>query len=203
MATKVMDSGEEGEWFRGVRSEGVVHHRGGDVGLDGSFGHRRLGGVPMSRTLLLMRHAKAEDGFEMADFDRVLSDKGRSQAERVGHLLVERGYTPDHVICSSAERTRRTLDGVLAAMELNPEVDHTEAAYLAGPESLLELITYVDSEVETLLVVGHNPTIAQVAASFVGDQALAAFSPATVAVVNLEVEWLYTAPGTGTGHILS
>ena len=157
----------------------------------------------MSRTLLLMRHAKAEDGFGMADFDRALSDKGRKQAERVGHLLAEGGYAPDHVICSSAERTRRTLDGVLGAMGLNPEVDHTEAAYLAGPESLLELITYVDPEVNTLLVVGHNPTIAQVAASFVGREALAAFSPATVAAVDLEVEWLYAAPGTGTGQILN
>lgn len=157
----------------------------------------------MSRTLLLMRHAKAEDGFEMADFDRALSEKGRKQAERVGRLLTERGYAPDHVICSSAKRTGQTLDGVLGAMGLTPEVDRTEAAYLAGPESLLELVTYVDPGVRTLLVVGHNPTIAQVAASFVGHQALAAFSPATVAAVELDVEWLYAAPGTGTGHILN
>ncbi|MBR8742009.1 histidine phosphatase family protein [Nocardiopsis sp. MG754419] len=157
----------------------------------------------MNRTLLLMRHAKAEDGFGMADVDRPLSDKGHRQAERVGRLLSEEGYAPDHVICSSAERTRRTLEGVLTAMDLNPGVDHTEAAYLAGPDSLLDLITYVDPGVRTLLVVGHNPTIAQVAASFVGDQALAAFSPATVAAVDLEVEWLYTAPGMGSGRVLN
>lgn len=157
----------------------------------------------MSRTLLLMRHAKAEDGFGAMDFDRALDDKGRDQAERVGRLLQEKGYAPDHVICSAAARTRQTLDGVLGAMDLSPEVDHTEAAYLAGPDSLLELITYVDPAVNTLLVVGHNPTIAQVAASFVGSQAMTAFSPATVAAVDIEVEWLYTAPGTGTGQVLN
>lgn len=157
----------------------------------------------MSRTLLLMRHAKAEDGFGSIDFDRPLTDKGRDQAERVGRLLKEKGYAPEHVVCSAAARTRQTLDGVLGAMESAPEVDHTEAAYLAGPDSLLELITYVDPAVNTLLVVGHNPTIAQVAASFIGEQAMAAFSPATVAAIVLEVEWLYAAPGTGTGQILN
>ncbi|MEU3308778.1 SixA phosphatase family protein [Nocardiopsis sp. NPDC055551] len=157
----------------------------------------------MSRTLLLMRHAKAEDGFGAIDFDRALTDKGRDQAERVGRLLKEKGYAPEHVICSAAARTRQTLDGVLGAMDSAPEVDHTEAAYLAGPESLLELITYVDPVVNTLLVVGHNPTIAQVAASFIGEQAMAAFSPATVAAIDLEGEWLYAAPGTGTGRILN
>ncbi|MET9784017.1 SixA phosphatase family protein [Nocardiopsis alba] len=156
----------------------------------------------MTRTLLLMRHAQAEDGAGRVDFDRPLTDRGRAQAESVGRLLVERGYRPDHVVCSSALRTRQTLEGVLAAMGHEPEVDHTEAAYLAGPESLLELVGYVDPEVNTLLVVGHNPTIAQVASSFVGPEALAAFSPATVASVELEVEWLYAAPGTGAGYIL-
>ncbi|WP_067603970.1 SixA phosphatase family protein [Nocardiopsis listeri] len=157
----------------------------------------------MSRTLLLMRHAKAEDGFGSIDFDRALTDEGRDQAERVGRLLKEKGYAPEHVVCSAAARTRQTLDGVLGAMDQAPEVDHTEAAYLAGPDGLLELITYVDPAVDTLLVVGHNPTIAQVAASFIGEQAMAAFSPATVAAIDIEVEWLYAAPGTGTGRILN
>ncbi|MGW5880515.1 SixA phosphatase family protein [Nocardiopsis terrae] len=157
----------------------------------------------MTRTLLLMRHAKAEDGYGVMDHDRELTDKGRRQAERVGQLLTERSYEPDHVICSAARRTRQTLDGVLGAMELSPEVDYTEAAYLASADELLELVSYVDPEVRTVLLVGHNPAVAQVAASFVGSEALVAYSPATVAAVELEVEWLYTAPGTGTGSILN
>lgn len=73
----------------------------------------------MNRTLLLMRHAKAEDSYEVTDYDRALTTKGWGQAERVGQLLAERGYTPDHVICSAAKRTRQTLEGVLSAMELS------------------------------------------------------------------------------------
>ncbi|MFI6579407.1 SixA phosphatase family protein [Nocardiopsis sp. NPDC050513] len=159
----------------------------------------------MSRTLLLMRHAKADHGHAGADFDRALNDKGRGQAEKVGRLLAEQGYRPDHVICSAALRTRQTLDGVLGAMEPEPapEIEYSEAAYSAGADALLEMVNYVDPDVGTLLVVGHNPTIARLAAGFVGNEALVSYAPATVAAVELDVEWLYAAPGTGRGTLLN
>jgi phosphohistidine phosphatase len=148
-----------------------------------------------------MRHAQAENGFE--DFERGLTDRGRSQAEAVGRLLAERGYVPDHVICSAARRTRRTLDGVLGAMEpgVRPEVDYSEAAYSAGVDTLLELVNQVDPDAGTVLVVAHNPTVAQLAGAFLGSPV--AYPPATVAAVELEVEWLYAAPGTGSGTLLN
>jgi phosphohistidine phosphatase len=148
-----------------------------------------------------MRHAQAENGFE--DFERGLTDRGRSQAEAVGRLLAERGYVPDHVICSAARRTRQTLDGVLGTMEPEnrPEVDYSEAAYSAGVDTLLELVNQVDPDAGTVLVVAHNPTVAQLAASFLGSPT--AYPPATVAAVELEVEWLYAAPGTGSGALLN
>ncbi|QUX29049.1 histidine phosphatase family protein [Nocardiopsis akebiae] len=154
-----------------------------------------------ARRLLLMRHAQAENGFE--DFERGLTDRGRSQAEAVGRLLAERGYVPDHVICSAARRTRQTLDGVLGAMEpgVRPEVDYSEAAYSAGVDTLLELVNQVDPDAGTVLVVAHNPTVAQLAGAFLGGPA--AYPPATVAAVELEVEWLYAAPGTGSGALLN
>ncbi len=148
-----------------------------------------------------MRHAQAENGFE--DFERALTDRGRSQAETVGRLLAERGYVPDHVICSAARRTRQTLDGVLGAMEpgTHPEVDYSEAAYSAGVDTLLELVNQVDPDAGTVLVVAHNPTMAQLAGAFLGNPA--AYPPATVAAVELEVEWLHAAPGTGSGTLLN
>ncbi|MES0838167.1 MULTISPECIES: SixA phosphatase family protein [Nocardiopsidaceae] len=157
-----------------------------------------------ARTLLLMRHAEAENGHG-ADYERGLTDLGRAQADAVGRMLSRRGYAPDHVICSGARRTRQTLDGVLGAMEPGPrpEVDYSEEAYSAGVDTLLELVNRVDAGVRTLLVVAHNPTVAQVAAGFVGNEALVSYAPGTIAAVDLEVEWLYAAPGTGAGILLN
>lgn len=159
----------------------------------------------MSRTLLLMRHAEAESGFGIEDIDRPLTDRGRSQAENVGRLLAAQGYVPDHVLCSSARRTRQTLEGVLGALEpsRSPETDFSEAVYSAGTDTLLELITYVPAEAGTVLVVAHNPTVAQLAAEFLEKPLPAGYPPATVAAVALEVEWLYAAPGTGAAIMLN
>ncbi|MBE3001859.1 histidine phosphatase family protein [Nocardiopsis sp. HNM0947] len=159
----------------------------------------------MSRTLLLMRHAEAEAGFGVDDAERSLTDRGRSQAETVGRMLAAQGYTPDHVLCSSARRTRQTLDGVLGTLEprTRPEIDISEAVYSAGTDTLLELITYVPAEAETVLVVAHNPTVAQLASDFLGHPGMGGYPPATVTAVALEVEWLYAAPGTGAGVVLN
>lgn len=159
----------------------------------------------MKRTLLLMRHAKADVGHGEADFDRPLNDRGHLQAANVGRLLAERGYAPDHVICSGARRTRQTLKGVLHELDLpaSPELDYSDEAYSAGPDELLEMINRLDPQVGTVLVVGHNPTIAQLAAGFLGDDTLTRYAPATVAAIDLEVEWLHAAPGTGTGEVLN
>lgn len=160
----------------------------------------------MSRTLLLMRHAQAEPGFGVDDIDRPLTDKGLAQAKAVGRLLAQHGHRVDHVICSTALRTRQTLDGVLSTwgVETPPEVEYSEAAYNAATDTLLELVQYVDADAENVMVVGHNPSISQLVADFVaGSEPLTGFPPATVAAVRLDVEWLYAAPGTGIGHVLN
>lgn len=159
----------------------------------------------MSRTLLLMRHAEAESGFGVDDIDRSLTDRGRSQAENVGRLLAAQGYTPDHVLCSSARRTRQTLEGVLGALGPSPapETDFSEAVYSAGADTLLELITYVPAEAGSVLVTAHNPAVAKLAADFLEKPRQDGYPPATVTAISLEVEWLYAAPGTGVGLVLN
>src|SRR5699024_736053 len=162
--------------------------------------------VPMKRTLLLMRHAQAEPGFGIDDIDRPLTAQGQAQAKVVGRLLAQHGCRIDHVVCSTALRTRQTLDGVLSTLgaESPPEIEYNEAAYNAASDTLLELVQYADEDIETMMVVGHNPSISQLVFDFVaGSESLTGFPPATVAEVQLDVEWLYAAPGTGTGHILN
>ena len=66
----------------------------------------------MTLQLILMRHAKSSwDDPAAADFDRPLNGRGRRSAKALGHWLRQRGWLPDRVLCSSARRTRETLDG--------------------------------------------------------------------------------------------
>ncbi|CAM3662571.1 histidine phosphatase family protein [Nocardiopsis rhodophaea] len=155
------------------------------------------------KRLIILRHAKAEHGYVGTDHERELTDKGRKQAQKVGTLLTEADCIPDHVICSTAVRTRQTLDLAMERMPRRPTADYESAAYMAGIDTIFDLINMVDADISTLMVVGHNPTMAQLAAAFLEDEPLISFPTASVALVDLEVDWLYAAPGTGTARILT
>jgi phosphohistidine phosphatase len=151
----------------------------------------------MSRRLVVLRHAQAEHSASLADVDRPLTQEGRQQARMVGERLAREGLLPDHVLCSTARRTRQTWDLVAEQLPCEPEVDFDAELYTADVDTALQLVSYVDTQVRTLLVVGHNPTMAQLAAAFDSESGYLSFPPASVAVVDLDVDWLYIAPGTG------
>ncbi len=120
----------------------------------------------MSLRLILMRHAKSSWGDDsLDDHARPLNGRGRRSATAMGHWLKERGYAPERVLSSDAVRTRETWAGVSDAMNgtaTGPEVSFDRDLYLAPPEALLD---YVKSAgiIRELLVLAHNPGIAQVA----------------------------------------
>nr|BFE64212.1 histidine phosphatase family protein [Dactylosporangium thailandense] len=108
------------------------------------------------RTLILLRHAKAADPDDYAtDIERPLAPRGHRDAAAAGAWLEEQDLRPDAVLCSTAVRTRETL------AELGVEVPAVfEHRIYTGPASdTLELLQQVGATVETLLLVGHNPTL--------------------------------------------
>ncbi len=157
----------------------------------------------MTKQLIIVRHAKAEDATDNSDRERALTGRGRRQADDVGATLATRGVLPDHVICSTSVRTRQTLELAMGHFPQRPTVDFEEAVYGADPDTVLDLVHMADPGVGALLVVGHNPTMAQLAAMFTGNGGLMSFPTAGIALVELEVEWLYAEPGTGNGRILT
>jgi phosphohistidine phosphatase len=116
------------------------------------------------RTLVLLRHAKAEppDNYP-EDFDRPLSRRGRADAEAAGKWLVKAGLVPDQVLCSAAVRTRETWQCVSAAVGEVP-VTYEQSLYLSNAVEALELIQQTAASVGTLLVIGHNPTMSVLSA---------------------------------------
>lgn len=114
------------------------------------------------RRLILLRHAHAEPARAgQADAERPLSPEGEAEAQ-AGAKHLAALPRPDRVLCSPAARTRATAEGVLAQLgyidlRLEPDI------YEATPGTLMDLVES-HAEVETLLLVGHNPGLECLAA---------------------------------------
>jgi phosphohistidine phosphatase len=115
-----------------------------------------------SRRLVVVRHAKAEQSGE-TDLARRLADVGRSDAQAAGRWLAAEDVVPDHALVSAAPRARETWDRLAAGAGWSVEPTLDEGLYSAGPDTALDLIRGTPPEASVLVVVGHNPTMAQLA----------------------------------------
>jgi phosphohistidine phosphatase len=113
------------------------------------------------RRLLLIRHAKAADA--AVDRDRPLTARGARNAAAIGTWLARGGYAPDRIVVSPALRAAQTWEqaAAAAAPDLPPTVD--DRIYDNTLESVLATITETSDDVRTLVVVGHNPSVGELA----------------------------------------
>lgn len=186
-------------------------------------------GLRTNRRLLLLRHGKAESPLGVADADRPLAGRGRAQAGYAGREARERGMVPDLAVVSPALRTRQTWAEFAGAMGASawsrPEVEVEEAAaevevevevevdvavdmdrrvYDNTVDDLLDVVTEAPDEVRTLLVVGHNPSIASLAA-VLDDGSPGAdrhgladgYPTGTLTVFDVSGSWKTVGPGSG------
>jgi phosphohistidine phosphatase len=116
------------------------------------------------KTLWLLRHAKASaGGAGLADRERPLTARGRDAAERMGRQLAERGARLDLVLCSSSLRTRETFELVEKALGTALSVEFEDELYLASERDLQARIEQVPDDAASVLLVGHNPGVAELA----------------------------------------
>jgi len=109
------------------------------------------------RRLLLLRHAKTERPEPgERDRDRKLTARGRADAPIIGTYLAHHGLVPDLVLVSPVTRAEETWALVAPAFTKTPRVAKNERIYNASPETLISLIRQT-RDAHTLLVVGHNP----------------------------------------------
>ena len=114
----------------------------------------------LMKTLLLLRHAKAEnDAPGLTDLERALNERGEEQARSIGTFIKQQNLKLDLVLCSTAVRARQTAELVLAAAQLTASVLYDRRIYEASPEGLSEVITEVEDGMSTVLLVGHNPVM--------------------------------------------
>ncbi|GAB3868042.1 histidine phosphatase family protein [Nocardioides maradonensis] len=110
------------------------------------------------RTLVVIRHAKAEQ-YAASDFDRELTDRGRADAAEAGRWLATEGVVPGAAYVSAAARTRGTWAAIAEAAGWDLEPTYDRALYGTDEEGVLELVRVTDDAVDTVVVIGHNPTI--------------------------------------------
>jgi phosphohistidine phosphatase len=123
------------------------------------------------RRLLLLRHAKAERSQPGGgDHDRVLAARGRGDAKTLGAYLARHSFIPDRAVVSTAARTRETwtlLAAAMGKMDMTPPVSFEERIYDASPETILQAIKETGPDTGTLMIIGHNPGLQELAAMLV------------------------------------
>jgi phosphohistidine phosphatase len=155
------------------------------------------------RRLILTRHAKsAWDEPGLDDHDRPLNPRGLRAARELGDWLASRGYLPEEVLCSSALRTRQTWAAVAATpLEVIPTLHVMPDLYHASSDRMLTLLQ--TAEADTVMMLGHNPGIAELAAMLpAGPVAHADFRRyPTAATLVLDFQggsWAEVRPGAGS-----
>jgi phosphohistidine phosphatase len=114
------------------------------------------------RTLVLFRHAKSAWP-DVADHDRPLARRGIRAAPAMGRWLREAGLLPGQVLCSTARRARETWQFAQAGLAATPPVTFDARIYEAAATDLLAVIREVPAATGTLLLIGHNPAIEDLA----------------------------------------
>jgi phosphohistidine phosphatase len=147
----------------------------------------------MVRRLWLLRHAKSSwDEADLPDRLRPLAPRGARAVRALAHHLHTTAVAPDLVLCSPARRAVQTWEGVAPGVPAGTSVEFDEAIYHADGDELLARLRDVPSRVESVLLVGHNPGLQDLAVDLVGSrkpelrERLATKLP-TGALVTLEV----------------
>jgi len=152
------------------------------------------------KTLYLLRHAKSSWKDEsLTDFQRPLAPRGKRAAPAMGAFMAREGHVPDRILCSAARRALDTWDLVEEEMEealgreLTAEI--REDLYHASPESLLAILRDLPDSLTSVLMVGHNPTMEDLASALAGggdEEALATmhrkYPTGALAILHLPVD---------------
>ena len=112
----------------------------------------------MQRRLIVMRHAKSSWSDPAAtDHQRPLNKRGRSNAPKVAARLVQMQWQPEWVLSSDARRTRETMAGMQSTLAPDLPVHFSRGLYHSGVEAVRQEVGMVPDDVQTLMLLGHNP----------------------------------------------
>jgi phosphohistidine phosphatase len=140
------------------------------------------------KRLYLLRHAKSSwKDTSLPDHDRPLAGRGRRAAKAIARHLREQDLAPQLVLCSTARRARETLERIQSDLcAATVELEHD--LYAASADALLERLRRLPDTVESVMLIGHNPGLQDLALDLARSPAsdLATKFP-TAALATLEI----------------
>jgi phosphohistidine phosphatase len=147
------------------------------------------------KRVYLLRHAKSSwKDPDLADHDRPLAGRGRRAAKAMAGHIRKRGIDPDLVLCSTARRARETLERIEPALGRGG-VRVERELYGASAGELLERVRRLPDDVESVLLIGHNPGMHDLVGRLAGE-APEKFPTAALATLTIAgSKWSELGPG--------
>lgn len=136
-----------------------------------------------------MRHAKsnwADSG--LSDFDRPLNARGKKDAPKMGANLKVKGFIPDLILSSPAKRAKTTAELFAKTNTYTNKIEFVRDFYFGGSSEITNKILNTKNSIETLMIVGHNPTMDEIVMTFSKDNEYLPMKTATVVVFSSEIE---------------
>ncbi|WP_245450854.1 SixA phosphatase family protein [Borborobacter arsenicus] len=156
------------------------------------------------RRLVFLRHAKSDRPAGVEDHERPLSLRGRKASSLMGSYMAKEKLLPDRVLVSTARRTQETWN--LACPAFTQDIARTDEQrlYDASADTILEVIRQTPSDVRTLLVIGHNPGLQELALKLIStpgpdlSRLRGKYPTAGLVVIDFDIKrWSEAAAGTG------
>jgi len=116
------------------------------------------------RKLILLRHGKSSwSDSSLPDVDRPLAPRGERAARVIAEYMRLNSVRPALVLCSPSLRTRQTLQAIEPSLGSSCSIDLVDELYAASQEELLELVRTAPESADSVLLIGHNPGLQDLA----------------------------------------
>ena len=126
----------------------------------------------MKRELILIRHTKSSwANLNMRDFDRPLKKDRTDDAQNMAKRLKKLGLNPDLILCSPSLRTKQTVEFFCNKLKYDyNKIVFDMRLYESSAEEYMQVIRETDTAVQTLVVLGHNPSITHFVNQFLANK---------------------------------
>ncbi len=153
-------------------------------------------GKKVMKHLFLVRHGRASQGdLGMSDKERPLETRGFTETRELTKKLVYEGVTPNAIIGSTAVRARQTAMEMAETFGFPPEkIQWENALYLGHEDNLLDILMGVSDDVDSVILVAHNPGITDLANLFLNPP-MEAMPPSAIVALQFQLKHWHELPG--------